>query len=245
MKQKTPLSSRILTRSNQRGRSQFDWLDGRHSFSFGGYFDPERMGFGPLRVLNDDRIAPGGGFPPHPHRDMEIVTIVLDGELEHKDSLGNGSVIRAGDIQYMSAGTGVVHSEFNPSKDQPVHLLQIWIEPSEKGLPPRYEDRKLMAGRPGAWRLLLSGDAKEDSIAIRRDVELRSALVPPGESLAFDPDPARPGQWLFVLKGEVALAGETLSPGDSLGWQADAPFDLKSIGRDPAEVLLFSVPLED
>lgn len=132
-----------IRKADERGRTRFEWLDGRHTFSFGEYYDPQHMGFRSLRVINDDRVAPGGGFPTHPHRDMEIVTYVLDGALEHKDSMGNGSVIRAGDVQYMGAGAGVTHSEFNPSETEPTHLLQIWIMPERKGLKPAYEQVQL------------------------------------------------------------------------------------------------------
>src|SRR5262245_31567069 len=131
-----------IRKANERGRTHIDWLDGRHSFSFGDYLDPKHHHFRTLRVLNDDRVAPAGGFPPHPHRDMEILTCVLEGALEHKDSMGNGSVIRPGDWQYMSAGTGVIHSEFNPSRTEPVHLLQIWLVPDAKGLKPRYDQKR-------------------------------------------------------------------------------------------------------
>lgn len=233
----------LLTRSADRGRTRLDWLDSRHSFSFGGHFDPERTGFGPLRVVNEDRVAPGGGFPPHPHRDMEIVSIVRSGQLEHKDSLGNGRVIETGDIQYMSAGTGVVHSEFNPSDSESAHFLQIWIEPRERGLPPRYAERKLLAGEPGSWRLLLSADGREGSMAIRQDADLRSAVLRAGAELVHRPKGDLSGQWLFVLKGSVSASRETLAVGDSLAWETPEAFAVKNAGDAEAEVLLFSVPL--
>jgi redox-sensitive bicupin YhaK (pirin superfamily) len=180
-------TTKQLTRSAERMHTQIDWLDGYHSFSFGHHHDPERMGFGPLRVVNDDRVAPSGGFPSHPHRDMEIVTIVLEGELEHKDSMGNGRTIQAGEIQYMSAGTGVIHSEFNPSADRSVHLMQIWIEPSEIGLKPRYADQRLASAELNTWNLLLSSDGRAGSMAIRQDAELRSATLAAGASIDYAP----------------------------------------------------------
>lgn len=237
-------TNRQITRANERGHTQFNWLDSRHSFSFGNFYDPERMGFGPLRVLNDDRIAPGGGFPPHPHRDMEIVSIAIEGQLEHKDSLGNGRVIKPGEIQYMSAGSGVTHSEFNPSDSEDMRLLQIWIEPTEKGLPPRYEDQKLLAAQPNQWRLVLSPDGREQSMAIRNPSELRSAILDSGVAISLDSGSTLNGQWLFVLNGEVTVEGESLRPGDSLA-VASSTLEITNSGSASAEVLLFSVPLND
>lgn len=234
--------TRLLTRSQDRGRTRIEWLDSRHSFSFGDYYDPNRMGFGPLRVLNDDWIQPGGGFHPHPHRDMEIVSIALEGQLQHKDSLGNGRTIEPGEIQYMSAGTGVVHSEINPSRTQSVHLLQIWIEPTEKGLPPRYEDQKLQTARPNEWRLVLSPDGREGSMAIRNPTELRSTTLDPEGSVSLQTTNSLNGQWIFVLSGSVTVDQQTLLPGDSLAVEGHS-LDIKNTGQETAGILVFSVPL--
>lgn len=233
-----------ITRSNERMHTKTDWLDSHHSFSFGGHYDPERMGFGPLRVLNDDRFAPGGGFPPHPHRDMEIVSIVLDGQLEHKDSLGNGSVIKTGDVQYMSAGSGLVHSEFNPSKEEPVHFLQIWLEPNAKGLEPRYADQPIIGETENAWKLLLSPDGREGSMAIRQDVELRTVQLTAGSEISYTPDAEGRGSWLFVIDGEVEVEGEALGAGDSLALSGFASIDLTQVGERSAKVIFFDLPLE-
>jgi len=235
--------NQLLTRSNERMHTQMDWLDSRHSFSFGGHYDPERIGFGPLRVVNDDRIGPGGGFPPHPHRDMEIVSLVLEGALAHKDSLGNGSTIRAGDVQYMSAGSGVVHSEFNPSDDESMRLLQIWIEPNAKDLEPRYAEHPILGETADAWQLILSADGREGSVAIRQDAELRTAQLSSGAELLHETTGSKRGLWLFVIEGEVAAAGERLGPGDSLALASAGGMTLRNEGRSPAKILLFDVPL--
>lgn len=232
-----------LTRSNERMHSQHGWLDSRHSFSFAGHYDPERMGFGPLRVVNDDIIAPGGGFPSHPHSDMEIVSLVLDGQLEHKDSMGNGSVIQAGDIQYMSAGTGVVHSEFNPSGDQPVHLMQIWIQPREKGLEPRYADQRIIGDTDNEWNLILSPDGRNGSMAIRQDAELRTVRLTEGASIDYAPQGEGRGLWIFVIEGEIDVGGETLAQGDSLALAEVEALDLKQSGTGAAKVMLFDLPI--
>lgn len=232
-----------ITRSAERMRTQLGWLDSRHSFSFGGHYDPARMGFGPLRVVNEDRVAPGGGFSSHPHRDMEIVSIVLEGQLEHQDSLGNGRVIEAGDIQYMSAGSGVTHSEFNPSPDQPVHFVQIWIEPKATGLTPRYADRKLLPPQSNQWQLVLAPEAEAGAIALRQDVTLRSARLDAGAELAHPPVAAGRRLWCWVLAGTVSVAGETLQTGDSLGLEALSAGNLNFVaGAEPARVLVFDLP---
>ncbi|TVP78873.1 MAG: pirin family protein [Puniceicoccaceae bacterium] len=233
-----------LTRSDQRMHSNHGWLSSHHSFSFGGHTDPERMGFGPLRVVNDDIIAPGGAFPSHPHRDMEIISLVLDGQLEHKDSLGNGRVLKAGDIQYMSAGTGVVHSEFNPSADEAVHLMQIWIEPQEKGLPPRYADQAIIGSTDNAWHRLLSPDGDGQSMAIRQDAELRTVRLTAGQSIDYSTSRSGRGLWIFIIEGQVSVAGEHLLPGDSLAIAAPDPLTLAQSGSEPAKVLLFDLPLD-
>ena len=222
--------------------SDLGWLNSRHSFSFGGHYDPDRVGFGPLRVVNDDIVAPGKGFPSHPHRDMEIISIVLEGQLAHKDSMGNGRVIEAGDIQYMSAGSGVVHSEYNPSAEAPVHFMQIWIEPREKGLEPRYGDQPIIGAVDDEWKLILSPDGRDGSMAIRQDVELQTVSLTEGRSIARAVGEGR-GLWVFVLEGEVTVAGETLAKGDSLALANFAEIDLIQQGGSSAQVMLFDLPL--
>lgn len=231
-----------ITRSTQRMHTQMGWLDSWHSFSFGGHFDPDRMNFGPLRVVNDDTVSPGGGFGTHPHADMEIISLVLEGQLEHKDSMGNGRVIQPGDLQYMSAGSGVRHSEFNPSKENPVHFMQIWIEPNAKGLEPRYADQPILGAEPDTWKLLLSPDGRDGSMAIRQDVTLRSAELTAGSSLDYAPAAGR-GLWLFVIEGKVEAIGDTLSQGDSAAIEGLEEFKVTGTGGTSAQILLFDVPL--
>jgi quercetin 2,3-dioxygenase len=236
--------SKQITRSDERMHTDIDWLNSRHSFSFGGHYDPERMGFGPLRVVNDDIVAPGKGFGSHPHKDMEIISLVLDGQLEHKDSMGNGRVIQTGDIQYMSAGTGLVHSEFNPSPDKPVHFMQIWFEPRAKGLPPRYADQPIIGEIQNAWKLLLSPDGRDGSIEIRQDAELRSVQLTPGSSLPYATAKVGRGFWVFVIEGEVEVAGDALSQGDSSAIAGVEAIEVRCTGSVPAKLLVFDVPLE-
>jgi len=228
-----------IRRSDQRGRANFGWLDSKHSFSFGPYQDPRHMGFGPLRVINDDRVAPGGGFPTHPHSDMEIISYVLEGALEHKDSLGTGSVIRPGDVQRMSAGTGVRHSEFNASKSEPVHFLQIWVIPEKKGLAPSYEQKTFSdTEKRGALRLIGSRDGREGSVTIHQDVDLYAALLAKGEKVSHEIAPGR-GGWVQVARGSVSLNGETLAEGDGVAIAASGPLRLEGIAD--AEILLFDM----
>ncbi len=238
------IATKQITRSNERMHTKIDWLDSNHSFSFGGHYDPERMGFGPLRVVNDDIVAPGGGFPAHPHQDMEIISIVWEGQLEHKDSMGNGRVIQTGDIQYMSAGSGVVHSEFNPSSETSVHFMQIWIEPNAKGLEPRYADQPIIGEVDNEWKLILSPDGREDSMAIRQDVELRSVLLDEGASVRYSPRSDGRGLWLFVIDGEVAVFGDSLATGDSLALSGAEDLELRNNSGRQAKVMLFDVPFE-
>ena len=230
-----------ITRSNERMHTKIDWLESRHSFSFGGHYDPERMGFGPLRVVNDDHVAPSGGFPSHPHSDMEIISIVLDGELAHKDSLGNGRTIGPGEIQYMSAGSGVVHSEYNPSDTNPVHFMQIWIQPNAKGLEPRYADQPIIGETENEWNLILSPDGRDGSMAIRQDVELRTAQITAGSMIDYDSSSKGRGLWLFVIEGAVEAAGETLSKGDSLALTEAESLNIKNSDKGIAKVMLFDL----
>jgi redox-sensitive bicupin YhaK (pirin superfamily) len=230
----------ITTRpSNQRGHLDHGWLDTYHTFSFGEYHDPAHMGYRSLRVINDDRVAPGMGFGTHPHRDMEIITYVLDGELEHKDSMGNGSVIRPGDVQYMSAGTGVRHSEFNPSQSDPVHLLQIWIMPDRAGHTPRYAQQHFSRKqRLNQLRTVISPDGRDGSIAVQQDAVMQAAIVEPGKRLTQQLDPAR-HQWLHVASGTVQLDGQVLQAGDAVAITGEKSLQLT--GKDQAEVLLFDL----
>ena len=230
----------IRRNAAERGQTRTAWLDSRHSFSFADYIDPAHMGFGPLRVINDDRIAAGGGFPMHPHRDMEIVTYVLDGALAHRDSLGNGSVIRPGDVQRMSAGTGIRHSEFNASQSAPVHLLQIWIVPNAKGLAPGYEQKTFAAAaEPGRLNLIASRDGREGSVTIHQDVDLYAGRLAKGDTTSHAIAAGR-GVWLQVARGSVSLDGETLREGDGLAIANPGPLHLAG-GDGGGEALLFDM----
>lgn len=228
-----------VRKADERGRANFGWLDSKHSFSFGHYYDPDHMGFGPLRVINDDRVAPGEGFPTHPHSDMEIISYVLEGALEHKDSLGTGSVIRPGDVQRMSAGTGVRHSEFNASKSEPVHFLQIWILPEKKGLAPSYEQKTFSeAEKSGELRLIGSRDGRDGSVTIHQDVDLYSTVLGRDDVVTHGIAPGR-GGWVQVARGSVTLNGETLQEGDGVAVSTSGTLRLE--GVDDAEVLLFDM----
>jgi len=228
-----------LRRAEERGRANFGWLDSRHSFSFGHYFDPKHMGFGPLRVINDDRVAGGGGFPAHPHADMEIISYVLEGGLEHKDSLGTGSVVRPGDVQRMSAGSGVRHSEFNASKTDPVHFLQIWILPERKGLAPGYEQKTFTESeKRGKLRLVGSRDGRDGSVTIHQDVDLFATVLGEGDKVAHELKPGRVG-WVQVARGTASLDGEQLYPGDGVAIEDAGKLEL--VGTSDAEVLVFDM----
>ena len=222
-----------------RGHSKLDWLDSYHTFSFSDFYDPQRMGFRSLRVINDDRIAPGAGFGTHGHRDMEILTYVLAGELAHKDSLGTGSVIRSGDVQIMSAGTGIQHSEFNNSDTAPVHLLQIWMLPDRQNIAPRYDQRNFSpTDKQGKLRLVASQDGREGSVVVHQDINLYAALLGAGEHISFEMQPDR-YVWLQVASGVATLNGESLTAGD--GVQIVTPELLELTSTANAEVLLFDL----
>jgi len=228
-----------VRKAEDRGRANFGWLDSKHSFSFGHYYDPEHMGFGPLRVINDDRVAPGGGFPTHPHSDMEIISYVLEGALEHKDSLGTGSVIRPGDVQRMSAGTGVRHSEYNASKSEPVHFLQIWIIPEKEGLKPSYEQKTFAdSDKRGRLRLIASRDGREGSVVVHQDVDLYATLLEKGDAVTHDIAPQR-GGWVQVARGSIVLNGEPLKEGDGVAITTSGLLSLEGVAD--AEVLLFDM----
>lgn len=224
---------------DQRGIADFGWLYSQHSFSFGHYHDPAHMGFGPLRVINDDRVAPGGGFDTHGHRDMEIVSYVLEGALAHRDSIGTGSVIRPGEVQRMSAGSGIQHSEYNHSREVPVHFLQIWLLPERQGLAPGYEQRDFPAAeKQGKLCLVGSRDGREGSVTIHQDVDLYASLLAPGEMVQHQPRPGRK-LWVQVARGEVTLNGETLVAGDGAAIQDEPALHLA--GVKDAEVLVFDM----
>lgn len=228
-----------VRRAEERGRADFGWLDSRHSFSFGEYFDPRHMGFGPLRVINDDRVAPGGGFPTHLHADMEIISYVLEGALEHKDSLGNGSLIRPGDVQRMSAGTGIRHSEFNASKSAPVHFLQIWVLPERRGIAPGYEQRTFSAAeKRGRLRLVGSREGRDGSVRIHQDMDLYATLLEVGDRVEHALAVGRVG-WLQVARGSLVLNGTPLREGDGAAVAAGSKLEL--VGSETAEALLFDM----
>ena len=227
-----------IRRANERGHAEHGWLDTYHTFSFADYYDPNWMGFRSLRVINDDLVMPGGGFGAHPHRDMEIVTYILSGQLEHKDSMGNGRVIRTGELQYMSAGSGVQHSEFNPSKDEAVRLLQIWIQPDAKGLKPRYAEKSLRDAATGKLHLMTSKTGRDSSIAIRQDADLWLAKLEPGQSVSHTPAKNR-AAWVHVAEGEVVLNGKSLSGGDAAAISEEAKLQLSA--NKPSQVLLFDL----
>lgn len=227
--------------SEARGHADFGWLDSRHSFSFGQYFDAEHMGFGPLRVINEDKVAPGAGFGAHGHADMEILSIVLAGGLEHQDSLGRREVIRPGDVQRMSAGTGVQHSEYNASKTDPVHFLQIWIIPESQGLAPSYEQVSIPTdARRGALTLLGSRDAREGSVRIHRDVDLYGSILNAGETLTHAIVPGR-GVWIQMIRGDVQVNGDAIGAGDGLAAVEETELQIEA-GAE-AEFLLFDMAL--
>ena len=224
----------------ERGQSRLGWLDSRHTFSFGNYHDPAHMGFGALRVINEDRVQPGMGFGAHSHRDMEILSWVLDGALEHKDSMGTHGVIRPGELQRMSAGTGVTHSEFNASASEPVHFLQIWLLPEREGLAPSYEQRAFApADLADHLHLIASRDGRDESIEVHQDVNLYASRMSSGATVSFRPDAGR-WLWLHVAKGNVQVEGRELQAGDAASWTgAPKVLDIRAVA--PSEVLLFDL----
>jgi hypothetical protein len=228
-----------VRRASERGRTRLDWLDSRHSFSFGDYYDPRHMGFRDLRVINEDFIDPAEGFGTHPHRDMEIITLMLDGRLAHRDSLGSGSELKPGEVQIMSAGTGITHSEFNASRADTSHLLQIWILPERKGLTPRYDQRAFPADeRRGRLRPVVTPDERDGSLKIFQDVSLFLGSLAAGDTATH---PLRPGRhaWLQVAGGAVEVNGTRLEAGDGAAVSGEPALDLKS--GDESEVLLFDL----
>lgn len=226
-----------IRKAADRGHADHGWLDTRHTFSFAGYYDPRHTGFRAIKVINDDRVVPGAGFPTHPHKDMEIVSYVVEGELEHRDSMGNGSVIRAGDVQRMSAGTGVTHSEFNPSRTEGTRFLQIWIEPERRGLAPSYEQKHFRAeDRLGCLRLVASPDGRDGSITVHRDVRIYAGLLSPGQAVSHEIGDGR-GAWIQVVNGRVRLSGELLGEGDGAALEHET--SVRITAEEGAELLLF------
>jgi redox-sensitive bicupin YhaK (pirin superfamily) len=228
-----------IRRSDERGHAQHGWLDSFHSFSFADYYDSKHMGFGALRVINEDRVQPGRGFGSHGHRDMEIISYVLAGGLAHKDSMGNGSVIRPGDVQRMSAGTGVTHSEFNASDRDAVHFLQIWIEPASRGIAPGYEEKRFEPeSKRGRLRLIASPDGHEGSVTIHQDARLFAALLDGADAVAHALAEGRRA-YVHVIRGEVEVNGERLAGGDAM--KLAGVKDVRLANAKNAEVLLFDL----
>jgi redox-sensitive bicupin YhaK (pirin superfamily) len=228
-----------IRKAGERGRVDHGWLDTRHTFSFADYHDPDHMGFRGLRVLNEDRVQPGQGFPTHGHRDMEIISYVLAGALEHKDSMGTGSVIRPGDVQRMSAGTGVRHSEFNPSESEPVHFLQMWILPHARGLEPSYEQKHFPeTEKRGRLRLIASRDGGEGSVTIHHDARVYAAVLEPGQRVAHALGAGRHA-WVQVVRGAITLNGRALAQGDGAAVSREP--ELTLAGTERAEVLVFDL----
>ena len=229
-----------LRKAEERGHANHGWLDSYHTFSFGGYYDPRHMGVSNLRVINDDTVAPGGGFATHGHNDMEIISYVLEGALEHKDSMGNGSVILPGDVQRMSAGTGVTHSEYNHSSSEPVHFLQIWLQPNTLGVEPAYGQQHFpLEERRGRWVLLVSPDGREGSIATHQDALMYGSLLAPGETMDYRFDSGREG-YLHLARGRLRVGSVNLEQGDGLRIQKQEMLHIEGI--EDAEVLLFDLP---
>lgn len=226
-----------------RGAADFGWLQSKHTFSFGNYHDPAWMGFGPLRVINDDRVADGGGFAPHRHANMEIISVVLDGALAHQDSQGNSGVIHAGDVQWMSAGHGIEHSEYNDSAAQPVHFLQLWIQPDRLNAEPAYAQRHFDPNaRRARWAMLASPDGADDSLTIRQQAWLRATRLHAGDHVMTTIDPTR-RYWLHVAAGEVRLGERVLQAGDALGFVDEGEtVDVQGVG-EISDVLLFDLPI--
>ena len=227
-----------IRKAAERGVTKISWLDSRHSFSFGDYYDPAQMHWGPLRVINEDVVAPGAGFPTHPHREMEIVTWVLEGELAHKDSTGNAEKIRPGELQRMTAGTGITHSEFNASANTPVHLLQIWLLPGEQGLTPGYEQKSFGTEIEGRLRLVASQQGRDGSITIHQDANIFAGRLAPGQSHTL---PVRPGrvQWVQVARGTATLNGMPLVQGDGAAVRDETALTVAA--NDAAELLVFDM----
>ncbi len=228
-----------VRKANARGHANHGWLDSYHTFSFANYYDPSEMGFGTLRVINEDRVSPGMGFGTHPHRDMEIISYVLDGALEHRDSMGTGSIIKPGDVQRMSAGTGVTHSEYNHSPNDLVHFLQIWIEPKARGIPPSYEQKNFSAeDKSGKLRLVASPDGRDGSVTINQDAWMYAGVLGDGDAVRQVLDPSHRA-YVHVVRGEVEVNGQKLGTGDGLKVVAETELNLAN--AKSAEVIVFDM----
>ena len=227
--------------SQERGRANFGWLDSKHTFSFGSYYDPNQMGFSDLRVINEDQVQPGQGFGTHSHKDMEIISYVLKGELEHKDSIGNGSVIRPGEVQRMSAGTGIAHSEFNASNSDLVHFLQIWIIPERTGIQPSYEKKNFpLAERQGKLKLVASADGRDGSVTIHQDASLYVAVLNQGDHITYNTNSNR-SLWLQVARGAVKVNDKVLNTGDGAAVTQETELELVATADKTTEILLFDL----
>ena len=229
---------KMIRRSNERGHANHGWLDTYHTFSFADYYDPKWMGYRSLRVINDDLVMPGMGFGTHPHRDMEIISYVRSGAIEHKDSMGNGRVIRAGEFQYMAAGTGVQHSEFNPSKTEPLRLLQIWIMPDVKGVKPRYAEKNYAKAETGKLHLVASKTGRDGSIEIHQDADLLLGKLDAGQGVKHSLGRDRHA-WVHVAEGELIINGKTLSGGDAVGVGEENVLEISA--TKPSQMLLFDL----
>jgi redox-sensitive bicupin YhaK (pirin superfamily) len=232
------LTMKTILKSNERGHAEHGWLDSYHTFSFADYYNAKWMGYRSLRVINDDLVMPGMGFGTHPHRDMEIITYVLSGAIEHKDSMGNGRVIRAGEFQYMAAGTGVRHSEFNPSKTEPLRLLQIWIQPDKQGVTPRYAERNLAKAETGKLHLVASKTGRNGSMEIHQDADLLLAKLEGGQAVKHPLGKGRHA-WAHVAEGEVTINGSKLSGGDAVAVSDETTLEIAA--TKPSQVLLFDL----
>ena len=229
----------VVRKAGERGRFDFGWLDTRHTFSFGDYHDPDHMGFRQLRVINEDRVAPGGGFPTHSHRDMEILSYVLEGAIEHQDSMGHREVLRPGELQRMSAGRGVTHSEYNPSREEPLHFLQIWILPDRRGLEPGYEQKEFPEkDRTGRLRLVAAPGGRDGALEIHQDVAVYATLLGPGQEVVHALAPGRHA-WVQVARGALEVGGRRLAAGDGAAISGEGEVRLRAVS--PAEALLFDL----
>jgi redox-sensitive bicupin YhaK (pirin superfamily) len=228
-----------IRRGEDRGHTKLSWLDSRHTFSFGDYNDPQYMGFSHLRVINEDRVVPGGGFGTHSHRDMEIITYVLEGALAHKDSTGTSSVIRVGDVQRMSAGTGISHSEYNASQTEPVHFLQIWIVPDETGLAPGYEQKAFSLDKNrGSWTLIASKDGRDGSVTVHQDADVWTVRLSAGEAVIFRLRPGRHA-WSQMARGSVMFNGNVFGAGDGAAASQEEILEVRAV--ESAELLMFDL----
>ncbi len=227
-----------VRRSHERGHANYGWLDTHHTFSFANYYDPEHMGFRSLRVINDDRVVGGEGFPTHPHRDMEIISYVVEGALEHQDSMGNGSIIRPGEVQRMRAGTGVTHSEYNHSRTEPVRFLQIWVVPERRGMEPGYAQKLFGDERRGRLRLVASRDGRDGSVQIEQDLSMFASVLEDGQRVRHELADGRHA-WIQIVRGSVSVDGVELSEGDGASFDRASTIEVQAIGG--SELILFDV----